>query len=147
MKDNPYQNPTLPQLDEPDPNKDIGLCTEDLVYMEKIKELQDYLDKVSANFLVVNSSVFYSNLFISCLLIAHCLHFWLLLYCSNLFFFFFFQVSFYVHSRSIFFHQPLFILRKNILCIFLYLIILKKTLLSENMAYALTKCGLRFNKA
>ncbi|XP_059437740.1 pyrophosphate--fructose 6-phosphate 1-phosphotransferase subunit alpha-like [Corylus avellana] len=46
LKDNSYQNPTLPQLDESNPNNDIGLCTEDLVYMEKIKELQDYLDKV-----------------------------------------------------------------------------------------------------
>ncbi|XP_062144775.1 pyrophosphate--fructose 6-phosphate 1-phosphotransferase subunit alpha-like isoform X2 [Alnus glutinosa] len=47
LKDNPYQNQELPQLYESDPNKKaIGFCTEDLVYMEKIKELQDYLEKV-----------------------------------------------------------------------------------------------------
>lgn len=88
LKDNSCQNPTFPQLDESDPKKKaIGLCTEDLVYMEKIEELQDYLDKVNAKFLVINSSVFYSNLFIFRLLIAHCLHFGFSCIVQILFFF------------------------------------------------------------
>jgi hypothetical protein len=110
LKDNPYQNPALPHLYESDPNKKaIGFCTEDLVYMEKIKELQDYLDKVNAKFLVINSSVFYSDIF---------------------FFIFFF--SDYFLSDFVYFsvkyslNFPLFDSTE-------------KNLLSENMAYALKK--------
>ncbi|KAK9997882.1 hypothetical protein SO802_017485 [Lithocarpus litseifolius] len=45
--DAPYQNTTLPELDEPVPNEnDMGLCTEDLGCVERIKELHDYLDMV-----------------------------------------------------------------------------------------------------
>lgn len=47
LMDNLYPNPTLPQGDEPVPNgKAMGLCTEDLGCMEKIKELHNYLDMV-----------------------------------------------------------------------------------------------------
>ena len=60
LMDNLYPNPTLPQGDEPVPNgKAMGLCTEDLGCMEKIKELHNYLDMVNFNFLVIYSSSLY----------------------------------------------------------------------------------------
>lgn len=49
--DSPYQNTTLPELDEPVPNeKAMDLCTEDLGCVERIKELHDYLDMVNFYF-------------------------------------------------------------------------------------------------
>lgn len=45
--DNSYQSPILSQFEEPDPDKKaICLDTEDLHYMQKIEDLQNYLDKV-----------------------------------------------------------------------------------------------------
>lgn len=49
--DDLYQNSSFYQLDEPDPEeKTMDFFTKDLDYMEKIKELQGYLDMVNLNF-------------------------------------------------------------------------------------------------
>ncbi|KAG6703276.1 hypothetical protein I3842_07G075900 [Carya illinoinensis] len=45
LMDDLYQNSSFSQLDEPDPKeKTMDVLTKDLDYMEKIKELQGYLD-------------------------------------------------------------------------------------------------------
>ncbi|KAG6703275.1 pyrophosphate--fructose 6-phosphate 1-phosphotransferase subunit alpha-like isoform X2 [Carya illinoinensis] len=47
LMDDLYQNSSFSQLDEPDPKeKTMDVLTKDLDYMEKIKELQGYLDMV-----------------------------------------------------------------------------------------------------